>query len=141
MTAFICICYCYFSLFTFYLLYFYFSLFFVKNIFAILLYLCYSDKKHIFYKTIHKFLRQLICEEWREIGREEGLALGREQGVKTGVNNLSHLLKSLQDNGETEKLQRAISDNSYLEQLYQEYFSEAAKRSSQSYLRSKLLFL
>lgn len=55
-------------------------------------------------------------EEWREIGREEG--------VKTGVNNLSHLLKSLQDNGETEKLQRALSDNTYLKQLYQEYFSK-----------------
>ncbi len=55
-------------------------------------------------------------EEWREIGREEG--------VKTGINNLSHLLKSLQDNGETEKLQRALSDNTYLEQLYQEYFSK-----------------
>lgn len=63
-------------------------------------------------------------EEWREIGREEGLTIGRKEGVKTGVNNLSHLLKSLQDNGETEKLQRALSDNTYLKQLYQEYFSK-----------------
>lgn len=63
-------------------------------------------------------------EEWREIGREEGLTIGRKEGVKTGVNNLSHLLKSMQDNGETEKLQRALSDNTYLEQLYQEYFSK-----------------
>ncbi len=63
-------------------------------------------------------------EEWREIGLKEGLAIGHEKGVKTGVNNLSHLLKSLQDNGETKKLQRALSDNSYLEQLYQEYFSK-----------------
>lgn len=58
-------------------------------------------------------------EEWREIGRKEG----RKEGVKTGVDNLSRLLKSLMDAGETDKLQRALSDNVYREQLYQEYFS------------------
>lgn len=53
--------------------------------------------------------------EWREIGREEGL--------KTGINNFSLLLKSLMDAGKTEELQRALSDKEYREQLYREYFS------------------
>lgn len=56
-------------------------------------------------------------EEWREIGREEGL--------KTGLDNLSQLLKSLMDTGKTEELQRALSDSTYREQLYWEYFPKS----------------
>ena len=64
-------------------------------------------------------------EEWREIGRGEGLSIGREEGLKTGLDNLSQLLKSLMDTGKTEELQRAISDSTYREQLYREYFSKS----------------
>lgn len=81
----------------------------------------YDEEKHM--KSERK--------EWREIGyregREEGLAAGREaghaEGIKIGSDTLARLLKSLMDAGETEKLQRALSDSSYREQLYQEYFS------------------
>ncbi len=55
-------------------------------------------------------------EEWREIGRAEGL--------KTGLDNLSQLLKSLMDAGKTEEMQRVLSDEEYRKQLYREYFPE-----------------
>lgn len=46
-------------------------------------------------------------EEWREIGREEGLTVGREEerseGLKTGLDNLSLLLKSLMDAGKPKR--------------------------------------
>ncbi len=60
-------------------------------------------------------------EEWREIGREEG----HTAGLKTGLDNLSLLLKSLMDAGKTEELNRALSDKEYREQLYREYFSKS----------------
>lgn len=67
-------------------------------------------------------------EEWREIGRaegrEEGLSIGREEGLKTGLDNFSFMLKSLMETGKTEELQRALSDGTYREQLYREYFSK-----------------
>lgn len=55
-------------------------------------------------------------EEWREIGRKEGL--------NAGLDNLSRLLKSLMDAGKTEEVQRVLSDSVYREQLYQAYFSK-----------------
>lgn len=44
------------------------------------------------------------------------------EGVKTGLDNLSRLLKSLLDAGKTEEMQRVLSDSTYREQLYREYF-------------------
>ncbi len=49
----------------------------------------------------------------------------RTEGIKTGIDNLSLLLKSLMESGKTEELQRAISDSTYREQLYREYFSKS----------------
>ena len=46
----------------------------------------------------------------------------RTEGLKTGLDNLSLLLKSLMETGKTEELQRVLSDKEYREQLYWEYF-------------------
>mgnify|MGYP007105532202 CR=1 FL=1 len=48
----------------------------------------------------------------------------RAKGIKTGLDNLSILLKSLLDAGKTEEMQRALSDSTYRDQLYREYFAE-----------------
>lgn len=53
-------------------------------------------------------------EEWREIGRKEGHKAGRDA--------LTQILCSLMEAGETEELQRVLSDSAYQEQLCQEYF-------------------
>lgn len=52
-------------------------------------------------------------EEWREIGRKEGHRAGRDA--------LTQILRSLIEAGETEELQRVLSDSAYQEQLCQEY--------------------
>lgn len=70
----------------------------------------YDEEKHM--KSERK--------EWREIGYREGLA----EGMKAGEDTLAHLLKSLMDAGDREKLQRALSDSAYREQLCREYFSD-----------------
>ena len=53
-------------------------------------------------------------EEWREIGRKEGHRAGRDA--------LTQILRSLIEAGETEELQRVLSDSAYQEQLCREYF-------------------
>ena len=55
-------------------------------------------------------------EEWREIGRTEGLQIG--------LDNLSLLLNSLMNAGKSEEVRHALSDRAYREQLYREYFSK-----------------
>lgn len=62
----------------------------------------YDEEKHI----------KSEREEWREIGRSEGM------------DNLSVLLKSLMDSGKTEELQRVLSDSEYREKLYREFFKK-----------------
>ncbi len=59
-------------------------------------------------------------EEWREIGREEGLIKGREEGR----DHLAKLLQSLMAAGKAEEVQRALADKNYREQLYREYLQE-----------------
>lgn len=66
----------------------------------------YDEEKHI----------KSEQEEWREIGRKEGMAAGRD--------TLALMLKSLMDAGKSDELQRALSDSSYRENLYREYFSK-----------------
>ncbi len=66
----------------------------------------YDEEKHI----------KSEREEWREIGREEGM--------KTGLDNLAELLKSLSDAGKTEEMQRILSDSTYRDQLYREFFPD-----------------
>lgn len=66
----------------------------------------YDEEKHI----------KSEREEWREIGRKEGMAAGRD--------TLALMLKSLMDAGKSDELQRALSDSSYRENLYREYFSK-----------------
>ena len=48
--------------------------------------------------------------------REEGREAGREEGRE----ELARMLKSLMDAGETEALERALSDRGYRESLYHE---------------------
>lgn len=59
-------------------------------------------------------------EEWREIGREEGLV----EGLKAGGDNLAKLLKSLMDAGKSGEVNRVISDDDYRQKLLREYFPE-----------------
>lgn len=66
----------------------------------------YDEEKHM----------QCEREEWREIGRAEGL--------KEGLNILAELLQSLMDSGKTTEVQRALSDKDYREQLYREYLQK-----------------
>ena len=94
----------------------------------------YDEEKHM--KSEREEWREIGREEGRTIGREEGRTIGREEGrtigreegrsegLKTGLDNLSLLLKSLMDAGKTEEMQRALSDGTYREQLYREYFSK-----------------
>ncbi len=74
----------------------------------------YDEEKHM--KSERK--------EWREIGyregHEKGITIGREEGLKAGFD----LLKTMMDNGKTEEVKRALSDNDYREQLCQEYLSK-----------------
>lgn len=67
-------------------------------------------------------------KEWREIGREEGREEGRAEGLKEGYEEglkvSFAILKALMDDGNTEEVKRALSDNDYREQLCREYFSE-----------------
>lgn len=66
----------------------------------------YDEEKHM----------QCEREEWREIGRAEGL----NEGLKAGLD----ILKALMDTGKTEEIQRALSDKDYREQLYREYLQK-----------------
>ncbi len=54
-------------------------------------------------------------EEWREVGREEGLSIGRD--------TLALMLKSLLDAGKAEEMQRVLSDSAYREELWKEYLA------------------
>ncbi len=70
----------------------------------------YDEEKHM----------QCEREEWREIGRAEGLNEGRKDGLNAGLD----LLKALMDDGKTTEVQRALSDKDYREQLYREYLQK-----------------
>lgn len=52
-------------------------------------------------------------EEWREIGRGEGIAEGEDKAFQ--------LIQRLIDAGKEDELQHAFSDREYREQLYREY--------------------
>ena len=79
-------------------------------------------------------------EEWRNIGREEGIkqgrSIGREEGIRQGrsigreegrsigqeegQDKLARLLQKLINDGKGEELERVLSDHEYREKLYQE---------------------
>ena len=57
-------------------------------------------------------------------GKDEGIAEGRKEGIKEGLckgeNRLAELLQILSAEGRNDDIRRAISDQVYREQLYQE---------------------
>lgn len=65
---------------------------------------------------------EVIAVSIFEYDEEKHMKSEWEEGLKTGLDNLSLLLKSLMETGKTEELQRVLSDKEYREQLYREYF-------------------
>ena len=54
-------------------------------------------------------------------GEKRGIQIGEVRGIKKGESRLNKLYGSLLKDGRIEDLQKAISDESYMEKLYKEY--------------------
>ena len=68
-----------------------------------------------------------VCElfdQYVRQGRIEGIAAGRTEGIAVGriegENRFARLVQELMDGGRNEDLKKAVSDQSYREQLYME---------------------
>lgn len=68
-----------------------------------------------------------VCElfdQYVRQGRIEGIAAGRTEGISVGriegENRFARLVQELMDGGRNEDLKKAVSDQSYREQLYME---------------------
>ena len=82
----------------------------------------YCIRNGILSDFLSKNRAEVIAVSIFEYDEEKHMKSEREEGLKTGLDNLSLLLKSLMETGKTEELQRVLSDKEYREQLYWEYF-------------------
>ena len=60
-------------------------------------------------------------EEMRKSGWEEGEKLGLSSGLQEGIRSFAKLSKMLLRQNRQKELLRALEDEQYLEQLFQEY--------------------
>lgn len=84
-------------------------------------------------KAVNYCIRNGILSDFLSRNRSEAIAMSifeydEEKHIKSeqeeARNNLALMLKSLMDAGKNDELQRALSDSSYRENLYREYFSK-----------------
>ena len=73
----------------------------------------------IFEYDEEKHLRSEREQAYRT-GKDEGIAEGHKEGLRKGESRLAELLQILSAEGRDDDIRRAISDQIYREQLYQE---------------------
>ncbi len=82
----------------------------------------YDEEQHL--KSEREQAYQNGKDEGIRAGRREGIAEGRKEGIKEGLrkgeNRLAELLQILSAEGRDDDIRRAIADQMYREQLYQE---------------------
>lgn len=66
-------------------------------------------------------VKEVLQQQWKEIGREEGIREGLREGHKEGEDMFAALTERLIRDSRTDDLLRAAQDAGYRESLYQEY--------------------
>lgn len=78
----------------------------------------YDEEKHL--KSEREQAYRSGKDEGIAEGRKEGMKEGIKEGLRKGENRLAELLQILSAEGRDDDIRRAISDQMYREQLYQE---------------------
>lgn len=69
-----------------------------------------------------------VAQSLIEEGRKEGLQEGRQEGMQIGRREINCLYSILMMEGAADKMEKALSDDAYLEKLLAEYASQIDER-------------
>ena len=92
---------------------------YINEAYEVLQKLSADERKRLEYEARQKAI--LDYNSQMSSSREEGIQIGEVRGIKKGESRLNKLYGSLLKDGRIEDLQKAISDESYMEKLYKEY--------------------
>ena len=92
---------------------------YINEAYEVLQKLSADERKRLEYEARQKAI--LDYNSQMSSSREEGIQIGEVRGIKKGESRLNKLYGSLLKDGRIEDLQKAVSDESYMEKLYKEY--------------------
>ena len=96
---------------------------YINEAYEVLQKLSADERKRLEYEARQKAI--LDYNSQMSSSREEGIQIGEARGevygIKKGESRLNKLYGSLLKDGRMEDLQKAVSDESYMEKLYKEY--------------------